>query len=162
MLCQDDALKAARNIVQRPAHTESAEGAARLAAEGGRRQARQRAEARAERAEALIADLEADFRHAVVGGLGEQAVEIERRKAGLPGDFGQKNGPRVVPGEIIAGGRGGRTCRHRKAARRAWRRSAVGAGIAWQLTLFLHEKARSAGRVLKFTERRFTSEENFA
>src|ERR1022692_4941217 len=68
MLCQEDALKAARNIVQRPAHTESAEGAARLAAEGGRRQARQRAEARAERAEALIADLEADFRHAVVAG----------------------------------------------------------------------------------------------
>src|ERR1022692_4183195 len=129
--------------------------------------------------------LEADFRHAVVagqqrhfgpldapagdelvrrlvGGLGEQAVEIERRKAGLPGGFGQKNGPRVVPGEIIAGGRGGRTCRLRKAARRAWRRSAVGAGIAWQLTLFLHGKARSAGRVLKFTERRFTSEEDFA
>src|ERR1017187_7254968 len=126
MLCQEDALKAARNIVQRPAHTESAEGAERLAAERGWRKARQGAEARAERAEALIADLEADFRHAVVagqqrhfgpldapagdelvrrlvGGLGEQAGEIERRKAGPPGGFRQKTGPRVVRGEIRAG-----------------------------------------------------------
>src|ERR1017187_8747691 len=55
MLCQEDALKAARNIVQRPAHTEAAEGAALLAAECGGRKARQGSEAHAERAEAVIA-----------------------------------------------------------------------------------------------------------
>jgi hypothetical protein len=36
----------------------------------------------------------------LVEGLGEQAVEVERRKAGLPGGFGQKNGPRVVRDDL--------------------------------------------------------------
>jgi hypothetical protein len=111
VLRQEEALEAAGDIVQRPAHAECAESAARLAAESGWREARQRVEARAEGAEALVADVQADFGDAVVAGqqqllglldapagnefvrclvegLGEQTIEIKRRKTGLTGGVG--------------------------------------------------------------------------
>jgi hypothetical protein len=81
----------------------------------------------------------------LVEGLGEQAVEIERRKAGLAGGFGQKNGLRVVCGQIVAG--------TAEAAERA-RIERPRAGRS--------ERAEPGGPMLKFTQRRFTPEENFA
>src|SRR5579864_2567776 len=125
-LGNDELLVTGRNEVQRPMRGKATEGQPRLAAKRSRRQPRQRAEARAERAEALVAHRKADVRNALaveqqqfLGLLnapagdefvrrfskraGKQTVEMKPREACLRGGVLQGDALGVAIAEIVAG-----------------------------------------------------------
>lgn len=121
-------LVARGDVVQRPVGGESSEADAGLAAELGGGQAREGAKLHAERSQALVAEVEADVRNAVVLGqqellglfhanpgdefvrrlserLREQPLEVKRRKTGVARGLFEGDSVAVASTQIIAGTR---------------------------------------------------------